>query len=88
MTSIKLFENKHIRSQWNKEEEQWYFSVVDIVGVLTDSVNPTDYLKKMRKRDDSLSAFLGTNCPQIEMLTESGKLRKSLAANGEKQKSS
>lgn len=81
MSNIKLFQDKKIRSVWNDEEEQWYFSVVDVVEVLTDSVNPTDYLKKMRKRDESLALYLGTNCPQVEMATESGKKRKTLAAN-------
>ena len=81
MNSIKLFQEKKIRSMWNEEEQQWYFSVVDVVGVLTDSVNPTDYLKKMRKRDEELATYLGTNCPQVEMLTDTGKKRKTLAAN-------
>ena len=49
MSNIKLFEQKEIRSYWNEKEEQWYFSVVDIVEALTDSVNPTDYLKKNKK---------------------------------------
>ena len=81
MSSIKLFQDKKIRSVWDETEQQWYFSVVDVVAALTDSVNPTDYLKKMRKRDASLAASLGTNCPQVEMMTESGKRRKVLAAN-------
>lgn len=81
MSSIKLFQDKKIRSVWDETEQQWYFSVVDVVAALTDSVNPTDYLKKMRKRDASLAAYLGTNCPQVEMTTESGKRRKVLAAN-------
>ena len=81
MSSIKLFQDKKIRSVWDGTEQQWYFSVVDVVAALTDSVNPTDYLKKMRKRDASLAAYLGTNCPQVEMMTESGKRRKVLAAN-------
>ena len=81
MSNIKLFQDKKIRSVWNNEEEQWYFSVVDVVGALTDSTNPTDYLKKMRKRDQELGSFLGTNCPQVNMYTETGKLRKTLAAN-------
>ena len=55
MSNIKLFQNKKIRSVWDEEEQQWYFSVVDVVGALTDSVNPTDYLKKMRKRDEALA---------------------------------
>ena len=62
-------------------EEKWYFSVVDVVGALTDSVNPTDYLKKMRKRDAELATYLGTNCPQVAMETETGKKRRTLAAN-------
>lgn len=81
MTNIKLFQDKKIRSAWNDDEEQWYFSVVDVVAALTDSTNPTDYLKKMRKRDEALRLFLGTNCPQVEMITETGKKRKTLAAN-------
>ena len=81
MNNIKLFQDKKIRSQWNEEEQQWYFSIVDVVEALTDSANPTDYLKKMRKRDESLALFIGTNCPHVEMITESGKKRKTLAAN-------
>ncbi len=81
MNSIKLFEEKKIRYVWNEEEEQWYFSVVDVIELLTDSVNPTDYLKKLRKRDDLLGNYIGTNCPQVALTTETGKLRKTLAAN-------
>jgi DNA-damage-inducible protein D len=77
-TAVKLFEQKTIRSHWNVKEEQWYFSIVDIIEALTDSVNPTDYLKKLRKRDSELGSYLGTNCPQVEMLTN-GKKRKTLA---------
>ena len=76
---IVLFQSRQIRRIWHKE--QWYFSLVDIVGVLTDSANPTDYLKKIRKRDIELGDYLGTNCPQVEMETESGKKRKTLAGN-------
>ena len=76
-----LFQSKKIRRVWHKEE--WFYSVVDIVEVLTDSTNPTDYLKKLRKRDNELGSYLGTNCPQIEMTTESGKKRKTLAGKTE-----
>lgn len=82
-SSVKLFESQEIRSAWNEDEAEWYFSVVDVVGVLTESANPTDYLKKMRKRDEQLASYLGTNCPQIEMATLSGKKRKTLAGNAE-----
>ncbi len=80
-SSIKLFEEKKIRSVWNETEEEWYFSVVDVIGVLTDSANPTDYLKKLRKRDTLLGDYIGTNCPQVAMATETGKQRNTLAAN-------
>ena len=81
MSNVKLFQEKQVRSVWNEEEEQWYFSVVDVVAILTDSTNPTDYLKKLRKRDAELASYIGTNCPQVNMLTNTGKNRKTLATN-------
>lgn len=81
--AIKLFEQQAIRTVWDNEREEWYFSVVDVVGALSDSANPTDYLKKMRKRDEQLGIYIGTNCPQIAMQTASGKMRKTLAATTE-----
>ena len=78
---IKAFDGKNIRIVWNEQEEKYYFSVVDVVQVLTDSSNPTDYLKKLRKRDTELGVFLGTNCPQIQMMTHTGKKRLTLAAD-------
>lgn len=78
---IALFEKKQIRKIWHNDE--WFFSVVDIVGALTDSANPTDYLKKTRKRDEELGSYIGTNCPQVEMPTDTGKKRKTLAGNTE-----
>jgi hypothetical protein len=79
-TKIILFKDKSIRSQWDAEQEEWLFSVVDVVAALTDSANPTDYLKKLRKRDEQLGEYIGTNCPQVAMQTDTGKLRKTLAA--------
>ena len=60
MSNIKLFEDKKVRSLWNETEEEWYISIVDVIQVLTDSVNPTDYLKKIRKRDIELGNYIGT----------------------------
>ena len=77
---LQLFESVHIRSHWDAELEEWFFSVVDVVAALTDSENPTDYLKKLRKRDEQLGEYVGTNCPQVAMPSASGKSRKSLAA--------
>ena len=82
-SKIKWFESNRIRSQWDDEAQTWWFSVVDVIGALTESTNPTDYLKKLRKRDALLGSYLGTNCPQVAMQTESGKLRKTLAASTE-----
>lgn len=81
MEKIQIFQDKKVRTHWDAEREEWYFSVVDVVGALTDSINPTDYLKKMRKRDPELATYLGTNCPQVDMMTETGKRRKTLAAD-------
>ena len=76
MNSIKLFESKKIRSKLNKEEEKWYFSIQDVVEVLTDSSNPKDYIKKMKKRDSEINANWGTICPLVEMIAADGKKRK------------
>lgn len=77
---IQLFETNKVRTVWDDEKEEWFFSVVDVVEVLTDSANPTDYLKKMRKREPELGIYIGTNCPQVTMTTSTGKKRKTLAA--------
>lgn len=74
-----LFQSKQIRRAWHHNE--WFYSIVDVVEILTDSTNPTDYLKKLRKRDIELGSYLGTNCPQVEMPTETGKQRRILAGN-------
>lgn len=79
--AIQLFEERKVRTVWDDEAETWYFSILDIIAVLTDSVNPTDYFKKMRKRDESLASFVGTNCPQVAMKTESGVMRKTLVGD-------
>ncbi len=70
MSNIKLFESKRIRSAWNEDEEKWYFSVQDVVEVLTDSV---DDIKKMKKRDAQLNANWGTICPLVEMTAADGR---------------
>src|SRR5665648_486569 len=76
-----LFESKKIRSKWNKEEEKWYFSIHEVIEVLTDSSNPKKYIKKMKKRDSEINANLKTICPLVEMIAADGKKRKVQAAN-------
>ena len=81
MSNIKLFQDKKIRSVWNDEEEQWYFSVVDVVEALTDSADPKQYIKKLRSRDEGLNTNWGTICTPVEMIALDGKRRKIQAAN-------
>lgn len=79
--SIQSFENKAIRTAWNEEQEEWYFSVTDIVAALTDSVDPKQYIKKMRSRDSELNARWGTICTLTAMTASDGKRYRTNAAN-------
>ncbi len=72
---IQLFEEKKVRSVWDSETEQWYFVIVDVVEVLTDSVNPSDYIKKMKKRDPSLAEGWGQIVTPLSVQTPGGKQR-------------
>ncbi|MFA6547981.1 MAG: hypothetical protein WCT11_03525 [Candidatus Magasanikbacteria bacterium] len=81
--ALAIFEGFKIRRVYDEDKEVWYFSVVDIIFALTESISPTDYLKKLRKRDAGLAIYIGTNCPQVEMPTETGKNRKILAGTPE-----
>ena len=83
MSNIKLFESKQIRSVWNEMEQKWYFSVQDVVQLLTDTVDVKDYIKKMKKRDVELNSNWGTICPLVEMTAADGKKRKIQAANAQ-----
>ena len=79
--SIQSFENKAIRTAWNEEQEEWYFSVTDIVAALTDSADPKQYIKKMRSRDPELNARWGTICTLTAMTASDGKRYRTNAAN-------
>lgn len=79
--AIKLFENREIRAAWNEEQEEWYFSVTDVVAVLTDSTDPKQYLKKMRSRDAELNARWGTICTLTILIASDGKPYRTNAAN-------
>lgn len=81
--SIQLFEDGRIRTAWDEEQEEWYFSVQDVVAVLSESSDPKQYIKKMRTRDPELSANWGTICTPVQMLAADGKMRKIQAANPE-----
>ena len=74
--NIQIFEGKKIRSVWDNEKEEWYFSVVDVVGALADSVNARDYWYKMKKRmTDEEKSELSTICRQLKLKAPDGKMR-------------
>jgi hypothetical protein len=75
MGSIKLFESKKIRSVWDDRDQKWYFSVQDIIEVLTDSTDVKQYVKKMLSRDEMLKSNWGTICTLVEMEAADGKIR-------------
>ena len=76
---IQLFEEKKVRAIWDDVDEKWYFSVLDVVEVLTDSKNPTDYLKKMRKRDPMLAEGWGQIVTPLSVDTAGGKQKTNFA---------
>lgn len=81
MSTIKLFESKQIRSVWSEADQKWYFSVQDVLEVLTDSVDIKQYIKRMLSRDEMLKSNWGTICTLVEMKAADGKKRKIQAAN-------
>lgn len=79
---IKLFEGKKIRSLWDNEKEEWYFSVVDVVAVLTDSPNPRDYWYRVKKRmSEEEQSQLSTICRQLKLKAPDGKMRETDTAD-------
>jgi hypothetical protein len=77
--SIKLFEDKLVRSVWDEEKEEWFFSVNDVVQILTDSTNVTDYIKKIRKRDEELGKGWGQIVTPLSVQTAGGKQKTNFA---------
>jgi DNA-damage-inducible protein D len=82
MSNIKLFESKKVRTHWDAEQEKWYFSVIDVIEILTDSSNPRDYWFKMKTRvktEDGLE--LSTICRQLKLEATDGKMRETDVAD-------
>ena len=79
--NIKIFEEKKVRTVWNDETEEWYFSIQDVVEVLTDSKDVKQYIKRMLSRDEQLKNNWGTICTPVEMKATDGKKRKIQASN-------
>ncbi len=80
-TAIKLFEAKQVRTAWNEDEEEWYFSVQDVVQILSNSTDVKQYVKRMLSRDEQLKSNWGTICTPVEMIAADGKKRKIQASN-------
>ena len=78
---IQLFEDRKVRSVWDDEEGKWYFSILDVVQVLTDSVDVKQYIKRMRSRDPELNLRWGTICTPTRMMATDGKYYKTQAAS-------
>jgi hypothetical protein len=82
-TAIKLFNEKQIRTIWDDEQEKWFFSIVDVVGVLTESPNPNNYWKVLKHRLAKEGSQLVTKCNQLKMLSSDGKYYKTDVADTE-----
>jgi hypothetical protein len=74
-TAIKLFNDRKIRTHWDEEQEKWYFSIVDVVGVLSESASPAAYWRKLKQRLKGDGNETVTNCHGLKMLSEDGKMR-------------
>jgi hypothetical protein len=81
--SVKLFEDKKIRTIWNEGVEEWYFSIVDVIGVLTDSPDPRNYWKVLKHRLMHEGNETVTNCNRLKLLAADGKMRLTDVANTE-----
>ena len=82
-TSIQLFDSKKIRTQWDAEQEKWYFSIVDIVSLLTESVDATAYWRKLKQRLKAEGNESVTNCHALKMPAADGKMRMTDVADQE-----
>ncbi|MBW8326029.1 MAG: Bro-N domain-containing protein, partial [Prolixibacteraceae bacterium] len=80
MSNIKLFDSKQIRTVWNDLDGKWYFVVADVIQVLTDTPNPSDYIKKMRKRDEELAKGWGQFVTPLSVDTIGGKQKLNCAS--------
>ena len=73
-TAIKLFEQKQVRTLWDDDKETWFFSIVDVIGILTDSPNPRKYWSVLKTRLKAEGSELATNCSQLKMQSADGKM--------------
>ena len=74
-TAIKLFQDQRVRVHWNDDEEKWYFSIVDTIGVLTESDNPRKYWSVLKTRLKKEGSEVATNCSRLKLAATDGKMR-------------
>ncbi len=72
--TIKIFEDRKVRTLWDVEKEKWYFSIADVIGILTDSPNSRKYWSVLKTRLKAEGSQLATNCSQLKMQSADGKL--------------
>lgn len=82
-TAIKIFEDKKIRTSWNDKDEKWYFAIVDVIAILTESSNPQTYWRVMKKRLSEEGNETVTNCNALKMVAADGKMRMTDVADTE-----
>lgn len=78
---LQLFQDQKARTHWDEKEEKWYFSIVDVVGVLSESVNPNNYWKVLKSRLKKEGSQLVTDCNQLKMQSSDGKFYKTDVAD-------
>jgi hypothetical protein len=83
MSTLKIFEDKQVRSSWDEDQERWYFSIVDVIAILTESPNPRKYWSVLKTRLKAEGSQLATNCSQLKMKSSDGKFYKTDVADTE-----
>ena len=83
MSNIKLFQTKQIRTHWDEKDQKWYFAIIDVIEILTESIKPRDYWYRLKKREKGNGVELSTNCRQLKMKAKDGKMRDTEIADTE-----
>jgi hypothetical protein len=82
-TEIKIFDNKQVRTHWDSEQEKWFIAIVDVIAVLTESIDPNAYWRKLKQRLKIEGNETVTNCHGLKMMAANGKMRLTDVANTE-----
>lgn len=82
-TALKIFQEQSVRTHWDEKQEKWFFSVQDVIQILTDSQDVKQYIKRVKSRDSELNANWGTICTPVKMIAADGKMRKVQASDTE-----